>query len=82
MAREVDRCLWQLGPVSEGPRCHPGLWGDSGLCPIPRGVNQMSRVTLARIRGPVGLTRCPGTFALGPRARGVNQLSWMTGACV
>ena len=39
---------------SECPRCRPGDPGDSDPCPRALGVNQPSRETCARVRGPVG----------------------------
>ena len=35
-----------------GPRCRPGVQGDSGPCPKTRGFDQLSRVTRARAQGP------------------------------
>ena len=92
------RCLWPLGPSSEGPQVRPGLLGDSGPCPRPCGVNQMSQVTSARLRVPAGSTSCPRPLVLWseghrvdmvfqatrtvPEGPGIEQLSHATRAFV
>ena len=69
------RCPGQLGPVPQGPWCRPDILGDLGSGPRPRGrpavlgalgtgpkalgVDQLTRVTRARIRGPAGSASCP-----------------------
>ena len=82
----------RLAPVSEGPRFRSAVPVNSGPCPIARGVDQLSRVTRALVRGPVGMTNVPDDSRRGPRdsgfdqlsratlarSRGVDQLSWMT----
>ena len=35
----------------------------------------MLQDTRAWVRGPVGSTSCPGSWGMGPRARGIDQLS-------
>ena len=80
----VDSSPWQSRPRSEGPRGRLDVPGDSGRCPRARGVDQLSRVTRVRVRGPTvyqlsqstracarcpaGSTSCPGR--LGPMPEG------------
>ena len=54
-----------LGPGSEGPRCHTALLGHSRFGPTDRGVDQLTRATLARC----------------PKALGVDRLSRASPAC-
>ena len=63
-------CPGRPGPLPEGPRGRPGLPGDSRPCPKPRGVNQMSRATSARLQVPAGSTR--GPRCLGPGSEGLR----------
>ena len=50
--------------MPEAPRSEPDLPGDIGQAPSACGVDQRSRVSRARFRGPAGSTGCPGP--LGP----------------
>ena len=63
-------CPGRPGPMPGGPRGRPGLPGDSRPCPKPRGVNQMSRATSARLQVPAGSTSGPRW--LGPGSEGLR----------
>ena len=58
-ARGVDQLSRRLGPWLEGPRCRPGVHGDSGPCPEN-----------PRVRPALPCDLCPG-----PRACGMNRLT-------
>ena len=75
-------CPVRLGPWSEGPQCRPRLPGDSGPCPSPSSVNQMSCSNPARLRGPRLRPALPGNSGLCPKARGVDQLFRANGSQV
>ena len=79
---------WRLVIGCDSPRCRPAVAGDLGQGPKAhgdeqhparlalvsevRGVDQLSRVTWARARGPAGSTSCPqghGPGSEGPRGR-------------
>ena len=67
--------LWVRAPawpsrasLPKGPRGRPAVPADSGPGPRARGVDQLSRPTRARVRGPAGSTSCPGR--LGPGSEG------------
>ena len=53
--------------MSEGQQGHPAIPVDSclGPCVRSRGVDQLSRVTAAQVRGPVVLTSSPQRLAIG-----------------
>ena len=62
----------RLGPGSEGPRGRPAVSEDSCSSLWARGVDQLSRVTCACVRGPEVSTSTPGPLGLvseGPRVR-------------
>ena len=61
---EVAPMFWQLGSGCEGLQGRPGVPGDSGPCPGPCGVIQMSLASPAQLRGPAVSTRCPRPLAL------------------
>ena len=66
---------------SEGLRGRPAVLDDSRLGQIFRDVDQLSQTIRDRVRGPAGLTRCPGDSGPGPIAHGVHQQSWENRAC-
>ena len=61
-------CPGQVRSVSEGQQVLPAVPGNSrsSLCVRSHGVNQLSRVTLAPVRGPAVLTRSPGRIGCVP----------------
>ena len=56
----LTSCPRRLGPMPEAPRGEPDFPGDFGQAPSACGVDQMSRVSRARFRGPAVSTGCPG----------------------
>ena len=74
MARSPGR----LGHVPQGPGCRPAVSGTSGPVPRPGIIDQLSRVTRARVRGPTVSTRSSRPSGPGPRARRVHQGSRAT----
>ena len=81
----------RLGPLPEGPLGRPALPGNSGLYPRPRGVDQMSQATWARIRGPRGvdqlyrvtwaLVRGPPVSTSGPGRLGPGSEDTKSTSC-
>ena len=74
-ARSI-RYLWRIRPGAECPPTTPGLLGDSGPCPMARGVDQLSQAIAAQLRGPAVSTSSPGPLVLGsegPRGRPAVQ---------
>ena len=67
-------CPPRHGPGSEEPRGRPAFLGDMGPCQRACGVDQPSRASQARARGPVMFTSTPGGFGLCPRA-------WLWNSC-
>ena len=59
------RCLWRLGPWSEGQHGRPAVLGDCGPGPKALGVDQVSRATCAGVQGPSGTTSTSRRLALG-----------------
>ena len=68
-------CPGRIWPVPVGPRCQPAVPGDSGSFPRSHGVDQLSRLTQARVPKLAGLARCPCRSGPGLRGRGVELLS-------
>ena len=68
----LTSCPGQLGNRSVVLRGRPAHPGDSGSCPMARGVEQLSRRTRARIRWPARSTIYPRLLWLGSGASGVE----------
>ena len=58
---------------SEVLRCRPAITGYLGLGPRARGVDQLSRMTRARVQMPVESTTFPGDSGPSRRVRVVDQ---------
>ena len=67
--------------LSEGPRCRPAVLDVSRLGQTSRDVDQLSQTIRDQVRGPAGLTRCPGHSGRVPIAHGVDQQSRENWAC-
>ena len=76
------RCLWRLGPGSEGRRGRPGPKGDSGPCPRPRGSTRYPGRLWPGSKGLKGGPAVPDHSRLRPRVRRVDQLFQAAGAGV
>ena len=57
-------CPGHLGPMPDVPLCLPGVPGNSGSSRRDHGVDQLSRVTRAWVRGPMCSTSPSGQIAL------------------
>ncbi|RKM63972.1 hypothetical protein C0215_19530, partial [Clostridioides difficile] len=60
----LTSCPRRPGPMPEGTRGRIAVPGEFGQAPTACGVDQLSRVTRARVRGQAGAPGCPGH--LGP----------------
>ena len=76
------RCLWRLGPGSEGRRGRPGPKGESGPCPRPRGSTRSPGPFWPGSEGLRFGPALPGPSRLRPRHRGFDQHSRATQGCV
>ena len=61
---------WRLRPGSEGPRGRPAVPDDSCPAVLACGLDKLSWVTQASVRGPVQKSSCPGQ--LGPMSEGLR----------
>ena len=62
-------CPGRLALEYECPQGRPAQPGDSGRGSIARGVDQLFRVTRARVRGPTGSSGCPARLRPVPEGR-------------
>ena len=61
---------WRLRPGSEGPSGRPAVPDDSCPAVLACGLDKLSWVTQASVRGPVQKSSCPGQ--LGPMSEGLR----------
>ena len=72
----------RLGPGSKGLQGQLDLPDDSGPCSKSCRVELISRANQACVQGPRPRSDVPGDLAPCLSCCGVDQLSWMTPACV
>ena len=72
----LTRHLRRQGPVPKGPCGGPAVPSNLGVYPRPRGVDQISRATLARVRGPAGSTSSPGGLVHGSEIPWCQPILW------
>ncbi len=65
MAHGLNKLAWVTHAVFQSSRNRPVVLGDSGPCPRSRGIDPLSRVTWAQVRGPSVYTNCPGMLGTG-----------------
>ena len=65
MAHGLNKLAWVTHAVFQSSRNRPVVLGDSGPCPRSRGIDPLSRVTWAQVRGPSVYTNGPGMLGTG-----------------
>ena len=65
MAHGLNKLAWVTHALFQSSRNRPVVLGDSGPCPRSRGIDPLSRVTWAQVRGPSVYTNCPGMLGTG-----------------
>ena len=76
-------CPGQLGPMPNVPWGRPAVPGDSGPGQTYRGVDQVSRATRTRARGPTWWTSCPGELGTVPEASRIRpEVPGHSGPCL
>ena len=65
MAHGLNKLAWVTHAVFQSSRNRPVVLGDSGPCPRSRGIDPLSRVTWAQVRGPSVYINGPGMLGTG-----------------